>query len=311
MSSNSCIQPNSYFDLQVNGYLGVDFNADELVAADVARVCEKLQEDGVGGILATVITDDADRMSRRLENICRVREFAPIIESTICGIHIEGPFINSAAGYVGAHPKGFVRPADRDVMSRLLDSAGGLTRVVTLAPECDEGGKLTQILADQKIIVSAGHCDSDLETLRASVDAGLSMFTHLGNGCPLRLPRHDNIIQRVLSMSEHLAIGFIADGIHIPYAALSNYLQVAGFEKSFVVTDAISAAGHGPGKFSLGSQTVVVDEDLATWSEDHQHLVGSALTMPSVADNLRRELSLSELQIAQLTKINPRNALGV
>ena len=42
------------------------------------------------------------------------------------------------------------------------------------------------------------------------MDAGLTMFTHLGNGCPLQMHRHDNIIQRVLSVSSQLWIGFIA-----------------------------------------------------------------------------------------------------
>ena len=47
-----------YFDLQVNGYGGVDFNADGLTAGQLHLACEKLAADGVGGILATIITAD-------------------------------------------------------------------------------------------------------------------------------------------------------------------------------------------------------------------------------------------------------------
>ena len=309
MNRDSPTAPGTYFDLQVNGYDGVDFNADKLVFEDVLRVCQRLKQEEVGGILATVITDQVDRMCGRLNNIFQAREFDPTIKAMICGIHIEGPFISAESGYVGAHPATFTRPADRESMKRLLDSAGGLTRIVTLAPEFDEGANVTRMLADQGIVISAGHCNPDSESLREGVDAGLSMFTHLGNGCPLMLPRHDNIIERVLSMSEHLAIGFIADGIHIPYPALSNYLTVAGFEKSFVVTDAIAAAGRGPGEYQLGQQKVVVDEQLATWSADRQHLVGSASTMPSVAESLRRKLGLTDEQVDCLTKLNPRQAI--
>ena len=43
------------------------------------------------------------------------------------------------------------------------------------------------------------------------------MFTHLGNGCPMFLHRHDNIIQRVLSLADQLWICFIGDGVHVPY----------------------------------------------------------------------------------------------
>ena len=156
----------------------------------------------------------------------------------------------------------------------------------------------------------AGHCDPNLDQLKAAIDAGLTMFTHLGNGCPLQLHRHDNIIQRALSLSSQLWIGFIADGVHVPFVALGNYLRAAGYDRCFVVTDAISAAGLGPGEFQLGDQTVVVDDQLATWSPDRSHLMGSAGTMPRSAENLRRALGLDESRVEQLTSRNPRWAIG-
>src|SRR5687768_9650920 len=36
-----------YFDLQVNGYGGVDFNKEGLTADDLHRACERLEADGV------------------------------------------------------------------------------------------------------------------------------------------------------------------------------------------------------------------------------------------------------------------------
>ena len=38
----------TFFDLQVNGYAGVDFNQDGLQADDLHRACERLDADGVG-----------------------------------------------------------------------------------------------------------------------------------------------------------------------------------------------------------------------------------------------------------------------
>jgi len=302
--------PNCFVDLQVNGYAAVDFNADKLVMEDVAAVCRHLRDDGVAGILATVITADLDAMCRRLANICRACEADAGIADTIWGIHIEGPFLNEEPGYIGAHPAAHARPADVDTMKRLLDAAGGMTRIVTLAPERDDGQRVTRFLADQAIRVSAGHCNSSLDELRASVDAGLSLFTHLGNGCPAVLPRHDNIIQRVLSLADRLHIGFIADGVHIPFMALKNYLQCCGCERAFVVTDAICGAGLGPGDYSIGDQRVVVDENLATWSADRSHLVGSAGTMPRSAENLSSALGLDERQINLLMVENPQMIAG-
>src|SRR5215470_14250055 len=93
-----------YVDLQVNGYADVDFNADELSAERVAAVCKRLHDEGVAGILATVITADLGAMRRRLANICRVRSEHPAIAAMLWGIHIEGPFLNEQPGYIGAHP---------------------------------------------------------------------------------------------------------------------------------------------------------------------------------------------------------------
>jgi N-acetylglucosamine-6-phosphate deacetylase len=229
----------------------------------------------------------------------------------IWGIHIEGPFLNEEPGYIGAHPADAARPADVDSMKRLLEAAGGLAKIVTLAPERDAKAGVTKFLSDQRVCVSAGHCNPSLDELRAAVDAGLSMFTHLGNGCPGTLPRHDNIIQRALGLSDQLVFGFIADGVHVPFFALGNYLKCCGFDRAFVVTDAIRGAGMGPGEYTIGDLRVVVDENLATWSADRSHLMGSAGTMRRSEENLRRDLRLANDQIKKLMIDNPRRIVGV
>ncbi len=84
----------------------------------------------------------------------------------------------------------------------------------------------------------------------------------------------------------------IADGVHIPFVALRNYLKVVGPERAIIVSDAISAAGKGPGVYQLAGQQVVVDERLATWAADRSHLVSSACTMRQMVENLRTKLLL-------------------
>ena len=186
-----------YVDLQINGYAGVDFNQDDLSAADLHCACQRLREDGVAGVLVTIITDELPQMMARLARIAAVWQEDSLVRNTVWGIHIEGPFLNETPGYVGAHPPQAVRPAEVEVMKRLLEAAGGLARLVTLAPERDPGLKVVRYLAGQEVLVSAGHCDPSLDELMGAIDAGLSLFTHLGNGCPALLPRNDNVIQRV------------------------------------------------------------------------------------------------------------------
>jgi len=298
-----------YFDLQVNGYAGVDFNADDLDPEALHRACERLREDGVAGILATIITASVERMTGRLARLVAIRRQDPLVADVVAGIHIEGPFISSEPGYYGAHPVATVRPADGELMRRLLDAAGGLTRIVTLAPERDEGFRVTQMLAGLGIVVAAGHCNPTIDQLRAAIDAGLSMLTHLGNGCPAMLPRHDNMVQRGLALADRLSICFIADGAHIPLFALGNYLRLVPPEHVVIVTDAISAAGCGPGAYALGSQMVEVDEALVSRTAAGACLAGSASTMRKMADNLRTHLGADDAKIRQWLHDNPRRVL--
>jgi N-acetylglucosamine-6-phosphate deacetylase len=300
-----------FFDLQVNGYGGVDFNQDNLNAADLHRACERLEDDGVIGILATIITDDVSAMSRRLSVLTALRERDPVVQRIIQGIHIEGPFLNEADGFRGAHPLDAIRPADVDSMARLLDAAGGLTRVVTLAPERDAAMAVTGFLASQGIVVSAGHTDATIEDLHRAIDAGLSMFTHVGNGCPMLMHRHDNIVQRALSVADRLWLCFIADGAHVPFTALGNYLRLAGYDRSIVVTDAIAPAGLGPGRYKFGRWDLMVGEDMVSRAPDRSHFVGSGITMKQSAGNLHKSLGLSDTMIRKLTLDNPRAAAGV
>jgi N-acetylglucosamine-6-phosphate deacetylase len=299
-----------YVDLQVNGYAGVDFNADDLNAEALHSACARLRGDGVQQFLATIITDELPAMERRLRRLAACRAADELARQMIAGVHLEGPFISAEPGYVGAHPAAAARGASTEAAARLLEAAGGLVRLVTLAPEQDAAAAVTRWLVAAGVCVAAGHCNPSLEQLERSIDAGLSMFTHLGNGCPLLMHRHDNVIQRVLSLADRLWVTFIADGVHVPLAVLRNYLRLVGPERAIVVSDAVAAAGMGPGVYRLAGQEVVVDQQLATWAADRSHLVGSACTMQQMAANLKTA-GLSASDIERLTFENPRAAAAL
>ena len=108
-----------------------------------------------------------------------------------------------------------------------------------------------------------------------------------------------------------LRLSFIADGVHIPFPALRNYLDLAGLEgKCLVTTDAIAAARLGPGTYQFSRWTITVGEDFAARSPDGSHLVGSAISMPRAVENLRNKLGLDATGIQILTNTNPRQSIG-
>ncbi len=296
-------------DLQINGYAGTDFN-NPCTIGEIRNACENLSDDGVGGILATIITGETTFMIERLKTIAQAREECDLVRQMIFGIHIEGPFISSESGFVGAHSRRCVVPADTELMKQLIDASNGLTRLVTLAPEQDQDCQVTRWLADQNIVVSAGHTNASIDQLNAAIDNGLSMFTHLGNGCPMLLHRHDNIIQRALSLSDKLWCCFIADGVHVDFFALKNYVRCAGVERCIMVTDAISAAKLGPGTYRLSDWEIEVGDDLIAMAPGGEHFVGSTMTMPRTIENLAKH-GFEPNEIEKLVSSNPRAAIGM
>jgi N-acetylglucosamine-6-phosphate deacetylase len=109
-----------------------------------------------------------------------------------------------------------------------------------------------------------------------------------------------------------LWISWIADGIHIPFPALGNYLRCAGIHRSIIVTDATAAAGMGPGRYRLGSITIDTNEhQVARTAECDSQFAGSAVTMPQVIAGLQASLHLSEESLRQLVSTNPRRFLGI
>ena len=301
----------AYFDLQVNGYAGVDFCSSSLTLEECRTACEALRADGIDRFLATMITDTVPSLEAKLKQLVRFCEEDDLLSEMIAGFHVEGPFISPLEGYVGAHPAEAVVPATVEDARRLVEAGQGRIKLMTLAPECDAGAKTTEFLSAVGITVSAGHCDPDRETLKRSIDAGLSMVTHLGNGCPVTLPRHDNFVQRALSLSDRLWLCFIPDGAHVPWFVLKNYFDLIGLERAIVTTDAIVAAGLGPGTYELSGAPVVIDEHGVARRPGSPNLAGSTVRGFEVAANLERELSFSVEQVARVFSENPRAALGI
>ena len=58
------------------------------------------------------------------------------------GFHLEGPFIHP--GQAGAQPVEFIRKPSYQLLERWFGEDLGHLKVVTLAPECDDGLEVTR-----------------------------------------------------------------------------------------------------------------------------------------------------------------------
>lgn len=236
-------------DLQVNGYQGDDLNADDLSVDTVRRLARKILATGVTTFVPTLITAQEQKILHNLSVIADARRADPLLMHMIPFVHIEGPHIDSEDGPRGAHPREHVRVPDIDEFMRWQHASGNLVGMVTLSPHYAEAPEYSQFLYDRGIHVSIGHSSATAGQIRAAVDAGARLSTHLGNGVARLLPRHPNLIWAQLA-DDRLTATFIADGHHLPAETLISMLRAKTVSRSILISDLVAVAGLTSGRYA-------------------------------------------------------------
>jgi N-acetylglucosamine-6-phosphate deacetylase len=264
------------FDPQINGYAGVDFQQENLTADDLLKAVHALRQDGCARFLLTLITDKWPSLIAKLHHFRSLRAAHPELQTAIAGWHVEGPFLSSEPGFCGAHDPALMQDPQPEQIRTLRQVTGQDPVLLTIAPERSGAIPAIQLAATLGIKISLGHTDASLELLAAAVRAGAIGFTHLANGCPHALNRHDNILWRVLE-TKGLFVSFIPDGAHVspaPFRLLHRLLDPA---KIYYTTDAMAAAGQPPGRYIIGKLTVEVGADQIVRLPGTPYYAGSAL----------------------------------
>ena len=298
------------FDFQVNGFGGVDFQRDWLSRAELEHAVAALRRGGTAGIFATLITDEVDALCRRLAAWERLCADAPAAGSAIVGYHLEGPWLSSEDGFRGAHPAAPQHAPSLAEFERLQSAAGGRIRLVTLAPEWPGSAEFIAAITRAGVQVSLGHTNANEAQIDEAVRAGARFCTHLGNGCPIQMHRHDNIVQRLLARDE-LTACFIPDGIHLPRAVLKNFFRAKPAGRVLFTTDAMAGAGAPPGRYTIGPHEIDVGVDGVARQPGAQNFAGSTLTPEVGVRHVAEWLGLSGDDARALWSTAPAAAFGV
>jgi N-acetylglucosamine-6-phosphate deacetylase len=254
------------FDLQINGCDGRAFSSEALAVEDVRHVVAACRRHGVAGLCPTLVTNSFEALRHGFATLARACAEDADIARACPAFHLEGPYISPDDGPRGAHPRQHVRPPDLDEFSRLQDAAAGRIRLVTLAPEADGALPFIEWLAAAGVVVAIGHTAASPATIRAAVEAGARLSTHLGNGSHALLPRHDNYLWEQLAC-DRLWASVISDGHHLPAAVLRCVLRVKGPGRTVLTCDASSLAGLPPGRYRA-------------WGQEYEVLPGGKVVVP-------------------------------
>jgi len=300
-----------WLDIQVNGFGGHDPNDPGAGAEATAGTVRALWPHGVTGTLVTICTQSEAHISAAVRAVADACDADPLVAASVPGIHVEGPHIATEDGPRGAHPLRHVRPPDLAEFDRWQEAARGRIVMVTMSPEHPGSAEYVQALVARGVVVSIGHTAADGAAIRAAVDAGATMSTHLGNGAHALIRRHPNYVWDQLA-EDRLSAGLILDGHHLPPAVMRTMIRAKGVERSILVSDAVSVAGQPPGRYRLFD-----DIEVELRPEGRLELAGTPLlagavtALPTCIGNAVRHAGVGLGDALQMVTANPSRLLGL
>ena len=104
---------------------------------------------------------------------------------------MEGPYISP--NKVGAQNPAYVQAPDAAMFERLQDVAGGLFKIVDVAPEVEDALEFIKEQGD-KVRISIAHTCATYDQAKAAFDAGAKHVTHLFNAMPPLAHREPGVI---------------------------------------------------------------------------------------------------------------------
>ncbi len=298
-----------FVDLQVNGWCGIDFSDLSLSEESFSEACRLIFASGTVAFLPTLVTSDMSVYEHNLPIIaqaCKSSEFA----GRILGVHIEGPFISPEDGARGAHQLKHVLAPNIEILDRLIELSDGKIRLLTVAAECVGAVDLIKHASQKGITVSLGHQLSDSRSIEQAVKAGATSLTHLGNGMPAVVNRHNNPFLNGLACDELFAM-IISDGHHIPVTLIKIILSVKGADRVVVTSDATALTGMPSGKYNMFGSEVVRDESGKVYNPETDYLAGSGATMFECMNYLSSLKLINRDDLVKVGFSNPLNLINV
>ncbi|MGG3855825.1 N-acetylglucosamine-6-phosphate deacetylase [Caldifermentibacillus hisashii] len=295
-----------FIDVHIHGAGGAD--AMDATPDALNKIAQHLVKEGTTAFLATTMTQSKQAIEAALKN---AGEFIHSTENRtgqaeIVGIHLEGPFIHPKRK--GAQPEEFILLPSPSQFDEWQELAQNTIRIVTLAPDQENGIALVKHLAEHGVIASIGHSDANFQDVVAAVEAGASHVTHLFNGMRGLHHREPGTAGGALLLKE-LTVELIADGIHVHPKMIDLVFRLKDLDHAVLITDSMRAKWLPDGESELGGQKVFVSDGKATLEDGT--LAGSILKLNHGVKHVMKFANLTLPEVVKLVTMNPAKELGL
>ncbi len=288
-------------DLHIHGANGRDMmDGSTESVEEVSRMCART---GCTSFLATSVTSSMDDLLAMIGSVRRVVGKEP--GARIAGLHLEGPYLHPKRK--GMQNEAYLRHPDIGEMNAILEQAGGMVRMVTLAPELPGGLEMVRFLTERGIIAAVAHSDATYEQAKEAFSLGASHVTHCFNAMRPIHHRDPGLVTAAFE-EEHVSLQAIVDHVHLHPAIVRLMHRIKGADGIVLITDALQAMGLGDGKYMFGGHEVTVTDGVARLGDGT--LASSTVTM----NEALRKTVMSGIPLwdaVMMASRTPANVLGM
>jgi N-acetylglucosamine-6-phosphate deacetylase len=243
-------------DVHSHGAAGCDFGDASPEHLEKILAYEKAH--GITSYCPTSMTVSKEELLSIFPTVLHVKKDKKFAK--IAGIHMEGPFVSPAKK--GAQNEKHIKKADKDFFYECNQAAGGMIKVMTMAPEEEGALDFIREMHDQ-VNISLGHTCADFEISQKAFAAGANHVTHLFNAMNPIGHRAPGLIGAAVE-DDHCMVEIISDGMHIHPSVIKMMFRAIGADRMVLISDSLSATGLEDGMYELGGQPVIVKDGKAT-----------------------------------------------
>jgi N-acetylglucosamine-6-phosphate deacetylase len=295
-----------FIDTHIHGAGGFDSSTAYNENADIEKMSTTLASHGVTSFLPAIVSAPPREMLKCIDYLAKM--ISPNINGAEpVGIHMEGPFLNKVK-HGSQRDNDILEDIDIGLARELISAAKGTIKICTFAPELPGAIKFIELLLENGIKPSMGHCMAEEKDVLAAVDAGALRCTHIYNGMP-PLHHREVALTAVALTDDRITIEIIADGVHINPRMIDLACRTKPKDKIIGVSDAVEAAGLRDGTYHLGTSELKVEKGLSKTTDGI--IAGTTMTLEQGWHHLVTYSHLTNREAARCFTANPANDLSL
>jgi N-acetylglucosamine-6-phosphate deacetylase len=300
-----------FIDLHVHGGGGHDFmDGSETAFLEIAKIHARY---GTTSMLPTTLTSEHEDLMQTIELYQIVNE-KNTSGAQFLGLHLEGPYF--AMNQRGAQDPRYIRDPDPEEYQQILSHTSVIKRW-SAAPELKGAIEFGKYISSRGVLASLAHTDAIYEEVLEAFENGYTLATHLYS-CMSGVTRRNafrfaGAIESAFIIDE-MNVEIIADGIHLPPPLLKLIYKIKGPDRIALITDAMRAAGMGPGESILGglkNGLRVIVEDGVAKLPDRSSFAGSIATADRLVWNMVKMADVPLIEAIRMITVTPAKIIGV